>query len=83
MGASRRSITAKIGGGASMFNFHDKNLIMDIGNRNIWSVKESLLKLSVPLIGEDTGGSQGRTMILDIGSGKTFIKTVNSAIREI
>jgi Chemotaxis protein; stimulates methylation of MCP proteins len=83
MGAKRNGIYAKIGGGASMFNFNDKSLIMDIGNRNVLSVKETLRKLSIPLRGEETGGNQGRTMVLDIGAGKTYIKTVSKGIREI
>lgn len=83
MGAKKNTITAKIGGGACMFNFTDKSLIMDIGKRNVMSVKEVLSKLSIPVTGEDTGGNQGRTMLLDIGTGKTFIKTVNSTMFEI
>lgn len=83
MGANRRAITARIGGGASMFNFSDKSLIMDIGNRNVISVKDTLQKLSIRIMGEDTGGNYGRTMILDIGTGKTFIKTVGLGIVEI
>ena len=83
MGADKSNIVAKIGGGASMFNFSDRNLIMDIGNRNVESVKNTLKGLSIPIEGEDTGGNQGRTMLLDIGKGKTFIKTVNTGYIEI
>lgn len=83
MGAKRNAITAKIGGGACMFNFADKSLVMDIGKRNVASVREVLMKLSIPIIGEDTGGNQGRTMLLDIGLGKTYIRTVNSVMFEI
>jgi chemotaxis protein CheD len=83
MGARSSSITARIGGGASMFKFSDKSLIMDIGNRNITSVKKVLSDLSIQIKGEDTGGDQGRTMILDTGTGKTYIKTINHGIVEI
>lgn len=83
MGARRSAITAKIGGGACMFNFSDKSLIMDIGARNGQSVKEVLSRLSIPIKGEDLGGNQGRTMMLDVETGKTYIKTVNSEMAEI
>lgn len=83
MGANRRNITAKICGGASMFNFPDKNLIMDIGSRNVKAVKEILSKLSIPLRGEDTGGNRGRTITLDAGNGKIYIKRAGRAIIEI
>lgn len=83
IGANKRMITAKIGGGASMFNFSDKNLILDIGSRNVKSVKEVLARLSIPIRGEDTGGNQGRTMVLEAETGRTYIKMVSREIREL
>lgn len=83
LGANKSVIFAKIGGGASMFNFSDSNLTMDIGNRNVNSVKEILSKMSIPLRGQDTGGNKGRTMILDVVTGKTYIKTIDQGTKEI
>lgn len=83
MGASRRNIKAKIAGGASMFNFSDKNMIMDVGNRNSIAVKSVLKKLSIPIIGEDLGGNKGRTMIFDTSSDIVQIRTVGLGIKEI
>ena len=83
LGANKSFMFAKIGGGASMFNFSDSNLTMDIGNRNVKSVKEILLEMSIPLRGEDTGGNKGRTMILDVATGKSYIKTIDQGIKEI
>lgn len=82
-GALQKSITAKIAGGASMFNFSDKKMIMDIGNRNGIAVKEALKKLSIPIIGEDIGGNKGRTMILISDDGSVQIKTVGLGTKEI
>lgn len=83
MGASRRYITAKIGGGANMFSFPDSSLTMDIGSRNVEMVRSVLSKLSIRISGEAVGGKMGRTMILETDSGKTYIKTVDRVIREI
>ncbi|WP_416176233.1 chemotaxis protein CheD [Clostridium sp.] len=83
LGAGKRNLTAKIAGGASMFNFSDKKMIMDIGNRNGKSVKLNLKKYSVPLIAEDLGGNKGRTMIFDTSNGKVEIKTVGLGIKEL
>lgn len=83
MGASRENIKAKISGGASMFNFSDKSMIMDIGSRNCTAVKSILSKLSIPIIGEDTGGNKGRTMIFDTLTGIVQIRTVGLGIKEI
>lgn len=83
MGAFKRNIKAKIAGGASMFNFSDKSMIMDVGNRNSMAVKTVLEKLSIPVIGEDTGGNKGRTMIFDTSTGVVQIRTVGLGIKEM
>jgi chemotaxis protein CheD len=83
LGASRRNLKAKIAGGASMFNFSDKSMIMDIGNRNSEAVKNSLKKYSIPILGEDVGGNKGRTMILNISDGIVQIKTVGMGVKEL
>lgn len=83
LGANRKSMIARISGGASMFNFTDKSMIMDIGNRNVKAVKEMLSKLYIPVRGEDTGGNQGRTMVLEVDTGKTYIKTVGYGMKEL
>lgn len=83
LGASKRNLKAKIAGGASMFNFPDKSMIMDIGNRNGIAVKNTLRKYSIPIIGEDVGGNKGRTMILDNSDGSVKIKTVGMDMKEL
>ncbi|QGU95044.1 chemotaxis protein CheD [Clostridium bovifaecis] len=82
-GAIKRNLKAKIAGGASMFNFSDKSMIMDIGNRNSISVKKVLKELGIPVLSEDTGGNKGRTMIFDTANGVVQIKTVGVGIKEI
>lgn len=83
LGANPRNIKAKIAGGASMFSFTDKSMMMDIGNRNCSAVKIALNKLNIPLMAEDVGGNRGRTMILDSESGVVQIRTVGLPIIEI
>lgn len=83
MGALKRNLRAKIAGGASMFNFTDKNMMMDIGCRNMNAVKETLEKLAIPIIGEDCGGNKGRTMIFHTLNGAVQIRTVGLGIKDI
>jgi len=83
MGSQKKDIVAKIAGGASMFNFSDKSMIMDIGNRNAIAVKKVLEELNIPLLGEDTGGNKGRTVILETENGSVQIRTVGLGIKEI
>lgn len=82
-GAVRKHLKAKIVGGASMFNFTDNSMMMDIGDRNVKSVKKVLLKNHIQLISEDTGGSNGRTMIFSIQDGGVEVRTVGKGIRVI
>lgn len=71
-GASRRRLQAKLAGGASMF----ANPSMNIGKRNIKSAKETLKKMNIPLVAEDTGKNYGRTIIFDTSTGKLLIRTI-------
>jgi chemotaxis protein CheD len=83
MGCMRRNLKAKIAGGAAMFNFSDKSMMMDIGNRNGQAVKAMLERLSIQIVGEDVGGNKGRTMIFDTSSGTVQIRTVGMGIKEL
>ena len=59
-----------------MFNFTDKRIVSDIGQRNIKATREAIKKLAIPIIAEDVGGNKGRTMIFDSEKGSVTIKTV-------
>jgi chemotaxis protein CheD len=82
-GASKRNMIAKIAGGASMFSFSDKSMVMDIGARNGVAVRNALLKVSIPIISEDIGGNKGRTIIFDTVNGIVQVKTVGLGVKEI
>jgi len=77
-GAAKSSIKAKIAGGARMFSF-SSNAQLNIGERNVTATKESLKKLRIPLIAEDTGENYGRTIVLDTENGELIVK---SALKE-
>lgn len=80
---SGRNLEAKIAGGASMFSFKNQTPQSQIGQRNVKAVKEILEKLGIPLLGEDTGGSAGRTMWLDMAEMTTWIRMVNQEMMEL
>lgn len=83
MGSRKANITAKLAGGASMFNFTDKSLNLDIGERNIKAVIEVLEQANISIASMDVGGAKGRTMILDSFDGSVQIKTVGAGIKVI
>lgn len=72
-GASRARITAKIAGGAKMFEVQSKAL-GDIGQRNIESVHANLKKEGIHLLKEDVGGSVARTLLFDVASGQACVR---------
>ncbi len=82
-GSLKRDMTAKIAGGASMFNFSDTSMISDIGKRNGEAVKKALEKEGIRLISEDIGGSKGRTMIFDAENGEVTLKIVGQGVKII
>ena len=49
---------------------------VSLGDRNVAAVKAALTKASIPLNGEDVGGSFGRSVFLDAGDGTFLIRAV-------
>ena len=80
-GCRKENITAKIAGGASMFNFPDKKIISDVGKRNSEAVIDAIKKLAIPIAGKDIGGNKGRTMIFESEDGSVTIRIVGSCIK--
>jgi chemotaxis protein CheD len=83
IGADRNRITAKIAGGAQMFNFAGTSNIMRIGERNVEAVKKQLEQQKIRLVAEDTGGNFGRTITFDPQNGNLHIRTINQGEKTI
>ncbi len=71
-GASKSRLEAKIAGGASMFESGS----MNIGQRNVESVKNRLKYHGIVLKAEDTGGNRARSIEYNIETGKLLIRKV-------
>jgi chemotaxis protein CheD len=68
-GAQRARITAKIAGGAKLFDVGG-NALGNIGQRNIDSVHLALKRHGIMLMKEDVGGSVARTLSFDVSTGQ-------------
>jgi len=77
MGANRARLKAKIAGGAQMFSFPGKTAVLKIGERNAEAVRQELKKHGIPLLIADVGGSFGRTIYFNVGTGELRIRTIN------
>lgn len=75
LGCSRSRMVAKIAGGAKMFNVAGDSAFGSIGQRNITAVKETLGKLFIRIVAEDTGLNYGRTLYFYPEDGKMVIKS--------
>ncbi|MFA9423916.1 MAG: chemotaxis protein CheD, partial [Sedimentibacter sp.] len=60
---------------AKMFEMKGNSIIGNIGERNIEATKETLQKLRIKLLAEDTGKNFGRTITFDSNTGNLTIKT--------
>ncbi|MGN0506758.1 MAG: chemotaxis protein CheD [Lachnospiraceae bacterium] len=76
LGATRRSLVAKIAGGAQMFAFKSDNDMLRVGERNVEATKAKLAALQIPIIAQDTGSNVGRTIEFYPESGELLVKSV-------
>lgn len=83
MGASRSRLVAKIAGGATMFQLHSKNDMMQIGQRNVEAAKKKLRELGISVLAEDTGLNYGRTVTFFPETGDYVIRAVGKAEKTI
>ena len=69
-GASRVFMQAALIGGASMF----AGAGLEVGARNADAVRELVAGRRVPVVAEAVGGSQGRTVKVDVASGAVSVR---------
>jgi chemotaxis protein CheD len=81
-GANVYIAVAKIAGGANMFR-NVSPTMKDIGLENSEAIKKSLKQNHIRLIAEDIGGSLGRTVELDLDTGKLSVKNVRGVVKYI
>lgn len=81
-GAILRDIAAKLAGGARMFA-SDKGSSTGIGEQNIVSVKHTLKREEIPVVGDDVGGHHGRSLEFCLDSGKVIVKAWGKEDREL
>ncbi len=73
LGANRRRLRLTVAGAANMSGATSP--LFDIGQQNLTALRKALWRLGVLIAAEDTGGSSPRTMVLDLGSGRTTIQS--------
>lgn len=77
-GANRNMLTAKIAGGAEMFQH--KYQTIGIGKKNVAAAKAVLAQAHIRVEAEDTGKNYGRTVVFSAKDGSMEVRTVNKKI---
>lgn len=70
LGGSPDRLRVAIAGGAQMFPGEG----MDIGARNAVATRSALRRAGLPCHAEQTGGTTGRTLLVNVASGETTIR---------
>lgn len=88
LGGARGNMVARLAGGASMFpnpggGAGSAGSAGDVGRRNVAAAHASLAQCGVRVAGEETGGHRGRTLKLEIGTGRTFVRSIGEPEKEI
>lgn len=81
-GTFQRDIIAMIVGGARMFSCYE-DAGADIGEQNITSVARLLTEERIRLIGAETGGHHGRSVVFDLDSGSLVVTAIGQEPRTI
>ncbi|MCC6174133.1 MAG: chemotaxis protein CheD [Chloroflexi bacterium] len=82
-GADRARVRCKIAGGAAVLAIGGGGALPNIGQRNVDAVKAALAKASIRILGEQTGGNQGRTVRLEPTTGRVLVRTVRGTEVEL
>lgn len=67
----------KIFGGGSILRAKEKTDDFKIGERNILMARKILTERGFKIYSEHTGGTNSRNVILDISTGKTWLRSIN------
>jgi chemotaxis protein CheD len=80
-GSPKARLVAKMAGGAAMFGAESG--LPGIGARNIAEVRQQLREASIPVRGDDTGGSHARTIELHLDTGILLVRSYTYGLREV
>ena len=80
IGCLRRNMEAKIFGGANIHRANSEGQL--IGQKNVLIAKEILIQWNIPIKAEDTGGNNGRRIMMISDANRIILKYVQNEIME-
>lgn len=79
-GADKRRLTVLAAGGAHVM---DDNGVFNIGKRNCLALRKALWKSGLVAHAEETGGTEARTVRMEVGTGRVWLHAPGGAHREM
>lgn len=76
LGASKKSLRAKIFGGSGVFM--GTNTALLVGERNILLARDLLEQENIPVVSSDVGGKLSRKIVYDTCTGDVFVKKLSN-----
>ena len=73
---ARGPFKAKLVGGASMFGQLLPAGGINMGERNVVSTRRALEVAGIPVVADDTGGDYGRSVYLDVATGRVLVRSL-------
>ena len=83
LGAQRRRMKARLAGGARMTLTRGVADVFAIGEKNVQAVREHLAAARIPVVNEDIGGSRGRSVRMDVLTGRVEVNFAGEAPRDL
>ena len=80
LGAQKRRLVVRIAGGSQVM---DESGVFNIGRRNSLAARRLLWKAGVLIDAEEIGGAQSRTVRLEVGTGRFWLRGSGESEREI
>ncbi|MCB1305212.1 MAG: chemotaxis protein CheD [Leptospiraceae bacterium] len=74
LGVEPGDLSARIFGGASMFDAMNSSFFHHIGEGNVQATRETLAAKKIPILEEDVGGNSGRTITLYMDDGRVLLR---------
>lgn len=69
-------IQARLVGGASMFTPMLSHGALSLGARNIAAAHAACAAVDIPIVGQEVGGTHGRSVFFDVGRGELLVRSV-------
>lgn len=79
LGGNRARCVAKLVGGSTMFAALLTPGTVHMGERNVLACRAALRDLGIPIVAEDVGGEQGRSVWLEPATGRVVVRSVGRA----